>query len=348
MMIDIYGAGMAGCFFASLLEKEGLSYNLYEKVRKTKCPSKCAFGWANYSKVKELCKLIDVDSDEYVLVRPKKAIVNGIELKIRDVVIFDKPRFINDLRNRLMILYNIPSHFIGDLIVDATGHNRALFDDSKYVTRLKTRQAKVKLPDFDENCIYIYAKRFGYAWAFPLDDKWWHLGAGAFTNSQVSFLLEGFGTFYDVKTPLELDCQCKSPIIWDYGIPFWRMIMTPEAIHYIVAIGEAGGFVSAFGEGNTLALETAKCLYDAILYSIDYSERSRGERKPDCCEIVIKYEELVTKETAWLEPQYDFVKTLNKSWFEALFKLPRVLKIANRRNLDVSIWGGLKLLWRVR
>jgi Dehydrogenases (flavoproteins) len=176
------------------------------------------FGWANYSKVKELCKLIDIDSDNYVLVRPKKAIVNGIDFKIRDVVIFDKPRFINDLRNQINVVYEVPENYSGDLIVDATGHSRALLRgvDIKY---LVTKQYRVKVSELDPNCIYIYAKPFGYAWAFPLSDIEWHIGAGGFTREQVDFLIRNLNKTYEIKFN-DIECACKSPIIWDYGISF--------------------------------------------------------------------------------------------------------------------------------
>ena len=328
-MLEIFGAGMAGCYLGCLLDKSGYDYIVYEKYKNKHCPSECAFGWANYSKVKQLCKLIDVNSDDYVLARPKKAIVNDIEFKIRDVVIFDKPRFINDLRSKINVVYQVPPDFVADLIVDATGQYRALFNDMSNLTVLVTKQMKVKT-NLDQNNIYIYGKPYGYAWAFPLGDEW-HIGAGSFTMNQVLYLIKKLNSEYGIGY-YDANCNCKSLIIWNYGIPFVRK----HGNRYIVAIGEAGGFVSAFGEGNTLALETAKCLFDAV----------RDNSNPD--DAVRQYEEQVKKETAWLNVQYDFVRTLNKNWFKALFKVRKVIRIANMRNLDASVWSGLKLMWRLR
>ena len=336
MRVDIYGAGMAGAYLANLFEKEEIKYDLYEKNLKNKhCPSHCAFGWANYSKVKKLCKYVGIDSEDYVLARPKKAIVNDVEMKIRDVVTFDKTRFIFDLRDRVKVQ---PSPRvlspITDLHVDATGHRRAFvgFDD-RNITKLKTKQYRLKDVTLDEDYIYIFAKRYGYAWAFPLGDNEWHVGAGGFTMEQVEFLLKNLVWTYGINY-IKMKCGCKSPIIWDYGISCWK----PYGTGHIVAIGEAGGFVSAFGEGNTLALETAKCLYDAICYYGDFGLE----------DVVLKYIDLVKKETAWIKPQYDFVKALNKNWFLGLLKVPSVIKVANMRNLDTSVWDGLKLMWKLR
>jgi len=214
-MIEVFGAGMAGCYFACLLDQlDSVRYVVYEKFKNKPCPSFCAFGWANYSKVRKLCNLINIDSEQYILARPKKAIVNGVEFKIKDVVIFDKPRFISDLRDLINVVYKVPSSFCGDLIVDATGHYRALLgnDGIKYLT---TKQAKVKTYDLDSEFIYIYAKPFGYAWAFPLSDIEWHIGAGGFTQEQVNFLIRNLNRTYGVRYD-DVGCKCKSPIVWDF------------------------------------------------------------------------------------------------------------------------------------
>jgi len=346
MKVVIFGAGMAGGYLANLLEWEDINYTVYEKFRDRKCPSPCAYGWANYSSVRKLCKHIGISSDEYVVCRPKKALINGVEVGVRDVVTFDKPRFIFDLRNGINITYSEPDTSEADLLVDATGHERALLgnDDCFY---LPTKQFKVRNRDLDEDYLYIYARPYGYAWAFPVGDGLWHVGAGAFSQPQAELLIEFLKREYDIILG-KVKCGCKSKIIWSYGIPFVRFAHPKIGQKPIVGIGEAGGFVTAFGEGNTLALETARCLHKAILYSVEYGISVRGRAKPDAVEVLIKYEEIVKKETAWLNIQYDFVETLNKSWFKALLKLPRVVKIAKKRNIDASVWAALKLLLSLR
>ena len=333
MMIEVYGAGIAGGYLCNLLEQDGLEYIAYEIKRKTKCPSPCAFGWANYSKVKELVKNIGLDSDEYVTNRPKRILVNGVEFKIRDVVTFDKPRFIMDLRKNIKINYTESSEPSSDLIVDATGYKRAIIGhDSEDVTRLVTKQYKLKT-DLDQDYIYIFGKPYGYAWAFPIGD-YWHIGAGAFTKEQMIELLNGFIKEYELQTSLgeQKICSCSSPIIWH---PEVRKVLFDDK-RIIIAIGEAGGFVTAFGEGNTLAMETALCLYESI------------KRHDDPVQIAVDYLKRVTKETGWINIQYDFVRTLNRSWIKALFKLPKVFKLANKRNLDASLINGLRLFWKMR
>jgi len=337
MNVEIYGAGIAGAYFANLLQTGGhYDYRIYEIHKKPDC--RCAWGWANFSKVHKYVKYVGLNADDYVLSRPKKAIVNGIEFKIRDVVTFDKIKFIEDLRELLVVeYYHEPPAPFADMVVDATGHKRAIIGQSPYDKMLETRQYRISDAGIDDSYIYIYGKPYGYAWAFPIGDDW-HIGAGAFTVDQCYFLLTQLITKYGFKDKGYGICQCKRPIRWAPEVNKVKICASTDLLpSAFVAIGEAGGFTSGFGEGNTLAMETAFCLYRAI-----------DSYPDDPARAALYYVNLATKETEWIKVQYDFIRTLNKSWFKALFKVPKVIKIANMRNLETSVWAGLKLMWSLR
>ncbi|MEM0485380.1 MAG: NAD(P)/FAD-dependent oxidoreductase [Thermoplasmata archaeon] len=324
MKIQIYGAGMAGCYLAHLLGDE-YNFQIYDVRDEPDC--RCAWGWANFSTVREYCRKIDVNADGYVLTTPKRAVINGIEFKVKNVVIFDKINFLKDLWQDLDV--KKPEKLDADLVVDATGEKRAIFGDDDVVYYLRTFQAKTK-SNLDEDCIYIYAKKFGYAWAFPLGKRRWHIGVGAFTHKQVIDLLNNFCLFYHVK--MDGDCKCTSKILYD---PYVSKVRRFDNT-YLVAVGEAGGFISGFGEGNTLALETSYELYDSLKKASSLNE---------ACEM---YERNVVKKVEWIFKQHDFVHTLNRSWVKALFKLPTIYKIASVRSIEGSKLSMLKLLWRLR
>lgn len=189
--------------------------------------------------------------------------------------------------------------------------------------------------DLDPDYIYIYGKPYGYAWAFPLDNNEWHIGSGAFTEWQAQHLRAKLLADLSIRCEFGkygIKCRgCNSPIIWDPDVGCAKYNI--ETCQWTVAVGEAGGFVSGFGEGNTLAMETANVLFDAIMTH-------------DSVQMIVNdYMNRVREVTAWIRPQYDFIKTANKSLWRALPKIKTVVQTANTRNLDVSVWDGLRLLW---
>jgi len=81
-------------------------------------------GGIAYKQAKELYREIGIDLDEYVLLKPKYAVTNGIKIKNRNIVIFDKKKLLEDLWSQIEF-----KEVKADLYVDATGYKRALLNN---------------------------------------------------------------------------------------------------------------------------------------------------------------------------------------------------------------------------
>ncbi|MEM4503725.1 MAG: NAD(P)/FAD-dependent oxidoreductase, partial [Archaeoglobaceae archaeon] len=86
-MIQIYGAGVAGTFLYYLLFKNGYRVSIFDVRKSPDC--RCGWGIA-YKEARELYSEIEVNLDDFILTRPEKVVVNGIELKNNGIAIFDK------------------------------------------------------------------------------------------------------------------------------------------------------------------------------------------------------------------------------------------------------------------
>ncbi|MCD6406379.1 NAD(P)/FAD-dependent oxidoreductase [Candidatus Aerophobetes bacterium] len=333
MKIAIFGAGMAGTYLAKLLRKEGITYTLFDKRDRPSCF--CAWGWAGFRQVKEFAKAIGYNADEYVLVRPKRAWINGVEVKIKNVVTFDKIKWLEDMwKDEVIVLNHMaydPAEY--DLVVDATGTARAVMGKSEYDRLLHTIQFKAKSSILDEDYIYVYGRPYGYAWYFPLGDGWWHIGAGAYVRQQADYLLRRILEEVPVLHYGDA-CQCAAKI--RYVVPGAIPIVDMHPYPPKVAIGEAGGFVSGFGEGNTLAMETATVLYECIR---DYPNNSVLAAN--------EYKKRVLEKTLWVGRQYRFVWALSRGFVPALLVAKDVIKIANWRSIEISKWQALRILWKI-
>ena len=331
MRVAIFGAGMAGTYLAKLLAKDDISYTLFDKRDRPSCF--CAWGWAGFKQVKEFVKGIGYNADDYVLVRPKKAWVNGVEVKIKNVVTFDKLKWLEDMWKDEVIVVNHVAYDPTDynLVVDATGTARAVMGKPENDRLLHTVQFRAKSFMLDEDYIYVYGRPYGYAWYFPLSDGWWHIGAGAYTRQQADYLLRRI--LEEVPALHYGDtCQCAAKI--RYVVPGVIPVIE-ESYPPKVAIGEAGGFVSGFGEGNTLAMETATILHGCMKeYTSPYI-------------IAKEYGHRVLEATEWIWRQHEFVKALSRGFWPALSAAKDVIKIANWRSIEISKWQALRILWRV-
>jgi DNA gyrase subunit B len=97
-----------------------------------------------------------VELDDYILLKPKYSVVNGIYLKIKNVVIFDKKRLLVDLWKDIEF-----DKIDADLYIDATGVARAFLPKIENDRVLPTFQT-LERHEIEEN-IYIYLTKTGYA-----------------------------------------------------------------------------------------------------------------------------------------------------------------------------------------
>lgn len=274
MKVQIYGAGMSGSFLYMLLRD-----HLKVKITDVRSKPPCECAWEiPYNEAKRLYSLIGVDFDGYILAKPDHIIINGIEFKNLRLVLFDKRRFLADLWREIEF-----GESRADLRVDATGTERDLLprikDDKIYFTVQFLEKHRIK------EDIFIYIRRTGYAWAFPLSNRLWHIGAGERNTQEAMRLLEILRRKYGFKEERNL-CHCRSHV---------RLLPPSRCMPFlhddIVGVGEAIGCISGFGEGNLPALQSAKILYECII-----NDRL-GE-----------YEHRILSEFKWIEGEHEFVR----------------------------------------
>ncbi|WP_202319488.1 NAD(P)/FAD-dependent oxidoreductase [Archaeoglobus neptunius] len=310
-MIQIFGAGIAGSYLYHLLSKNGFDVKIYDRRREPDC--RCAWGTV-YSEAKRFYSEIDLDLDEYVLLKPDYVVANGLWMKNRDIVIFDKKKLLSDLWVEMSVEGK------PEVIVDATGVSRAFLPPVENDRVLPTFQC-IEKHDAEEN-IYIWMEKTGYAWAFPLGDGRWHIGAGNVEKERIpefiGRLREKFGFAKEDSI-----CQCSAKI---------RMLQPSKCRPFIsanvVGVGEAIGCVSGAGEGNVPALASAKILYDCL------NEESLSE-----------YEERILRDLDWVEMEQSFVDALLRgSYLTAIRLLPRIIARENRRTVHHTVADFIKLI----
>lgn len=312
LKVQIYGAGVAGTFLYFLLKQAGFDVGICERRRSPDC--RCAWG-ITYDEAKALYKEIDVNLDEYVLVRPEYVVINGVAFKNKNVVIFDKKRLLEDLWGRMDLKdAETLSAQQADILVDATGYERALLPKIEN-DRLYPTMQTVETHDADEN-IYVYARgATGYAWAFPLGDKRWHVGVGE-AEGNFSALLNGLREKYGFEVNDKLSCRCDALI---------RLLppskCRPFIVGKVVGVGESIGCVSGAGEGNAPSLRCAKLLYECL----------RSGRLED-------YERRVLKHFRWIENEHKFVEAVQQGrLWRALPLLPKIVAVESKRAVGHSV-----------
>jgi flavin-dependent dehydrogenase len=253
LVLIIAGAGVSGAYFARLLSNEGVDFTLYDVIGRR--GHRCAWG-TPYSLMKEKLDKVGLDVDDYVLCRIKQYYINGVKIELKNVVVIDKPKLLEDLSRGIKITYRSIdlSRPQKKMVVNATG--KPLGKHYKIVTT----QRKIKTAKLEEKTAYIHInfRKNGYAWAFPLNDEGnlFHLGAGCYGGSP-ALLESGLYDRYNLKTK-GTDCTCQREISI-----FKSMI--PVVVENVASIGEAAGCVSPLsGEGILSAMETAEWLAHSL------------------------------------------------------------------------------------
>lgn len=310
-MIQIYGAGIAGTYLYHLLQNSGFDVAIYDRRKEPDC--RCAWGII-YTEAKRLYSRIGINLDEYVLLKPEYIVANGLWLKNRDVVIFDKKQLLSDLWDFEMQVRE------SELIVDATGVSRAFLPPLQDDRLLPTVQF-VENHSVEEN-LYIQMDRTGYAWAFPLGDNRWHIGAGNVQAEKIAEFIDELRRRYGFLETESL-CRCNAKI---------RLLQPSKCRPFlsgnVVGVGEAIGCVSGAGEGNVPALESARILYECI---------ASNE--------MADYERRILEELDWIEIEQKFVDAmLRGSYLSALKHLPRIVSMESKRAVHHGMADIKKLL----
>ncbi|RLG76070.1 MAG: hypothetical protein DRO23_02205 [Thermoprotei archaeon] len=296
--IAIVGAGSAGAFLASLLTQAGVNVDIYEKSRKIGCF--CAWGTIE-SELKNLLKYVGLNFEDYILSKVKRMIVDDIELKVTNLVTFNKPKLIYDLIKGLRVLRTEATKEIAekyDLIIDATGYRRSLLPKLKNDLLTPTIEYVIRTKDLNENTIYIKFGKIGYAWIFPMGDGYWHIGAGDIVVNPILLVRKIFKKF-NIKG--KVTCSCESYI---RSKP--PAYCKPIVYRNIVGCGESIGTVFPItGEGIAHSMKCSLILFNHILNG-EYLE---------------KYEEAVIKEFKWFNSIFKLTWLLTGPRFKLVFPL---------------------------
>ncbi|MCQ4153004.1 MAG: NAD(P)/FAD-dependent oxidoreductase [Archaeoglobi archaeon] len=305
-MIQIYGAGVAGTYLYYLLAKKGIKANIFDTRKTPDC--RCAWGFT-YSEAKGLYSKIDLNLDDYILVKPKNLFVNDLVLKNKNVVIVDKLSLLSDLWSGLEFRESN-----SEIIVDATGAKRAFLPKIQNDRIMRTLQF-LERHEKDEN-IFVYFERHGYAWAFPLGGEW-HIGAGGAFENRLQEQIKKLREHFDFPEK-ESKCSCVGEV---------RMLppskCRPFVSGKVVGVGEAIGCVSGVGEGNVPALKSAEILSESL-------------------ENLEIYEKKILSEFKWLEREQKFVDSALKGR-PAYHLLPMIIAFESKRLFRHSIFDFLRV-----
>jgi len=310
--VQIYGAGTAGSFLYVLLKQSGFKVGIKDIRREPDC--KCAWG-IMYREANKIYKKIGIDLQDYVLAKPEYVITNKIEFKNKNVVIFDKKKLLEDVWKEIEF-----KEIEADILVDSTGHRRALLpaikEDKIYPTIQTIEEHRA-----EEN-IYVYACKTGYAWAFPLGNNRWHVGAGDIDETKATELIKKLREEFEFRKDHEI-CKCKGKI---------RLLppskCKPFVSKNIVGIGEAIGCVSGLGEGNVPSLRSAEILCECLVN-----------------DELDKFESMIMDEFRWIEVEHKFIEAIQEGKrLTTLLLLPKVVAIESKRSAKLSIRGMRRLI----
>ena len=263
--ILVVGCGPAGAYLTALLSQD-TSFAFKAVDDGVKNGHFCAWG-VSEDIVDCLLRDIGLKLEDLTIAKPKTAIVNKTRLHIKNLAIVDKPKMLKELvketRVLNMHLRDVPSGY--DLIVDATG-SAELIGEKKGASA-HTVQYRVWSDTYAENSVvFIDVARGGYAWAFPLEPGYWHVGAMHVYESRVQALAN---TMLEKLRAEKVLCKCSCHMT----------LSTPSQARLVkgnvVAIGASANCVNPLsGEGIAPSMLSAKILYDSLTRGVkDYERR---------------------------------------------------------------------------
>jgi len=262
LKIAIVGAGVAGSFlYALLVQNTRHHVDIYDAkpIRGMGC------AWAVPERqFKDLLSEVGLNAYDYLLSRVSLTDSEGVVYKLHNMITINKPRLLSDLvKSKLIKVTKVTSPPKGyDLIVDATGFERALLGPPKGIYFYASCVQYVsEVPTLVEGQAAAALSPYGYAWAMPLVKDRYHYGAGAIVKEHVYELLRKL----ECRHPRKKDyCSCKKTILASApSLIEPKILRLNETV--IVGVGEAVGTTQVFSyEGIVPALKSAKLLAENI------------------------------------------------------------------------------------
>ena len=329
MKIKIFGAGMAGCFLGKKIQEYNeennrkIDFEIFDIRSKPNCS--CAWGLV-ITKYLKKSGIFDNYFKEYILVHPKKMIINGVSKRINHITIFNKKKWLNHMWDELGVKTIVkPDVQNCDVVVDATGVRRALLPKCDSDRIATTYQQMIFDPFHDEKTIYIYMNKYGYGWAFPLGGNKWHIGAGAFKEDEVIRLFNNVREYYEFCDNCKCSCKGEVRCVPLGSIPIYR--------DNVVGVGESIGLVTLLGEGNTPAIESSDILFSFLSLCDEYKINPESVFK--------SYQDALFEFYSWQPKQYKFYETFLKSRIRAVPKLIEYITDYNKRVGDYCSMNDL-------
>lgn len=300
MKVLVVGQGMAGAVTRLLLEKYGIETKGVEMKNSHKLGCPCAWGTVRPDYVTQL-QYLGMDPEKYILTESDEIVLNNdISGHINNFLTFDRQRFILDVLGRCkgeiiqeMIwrtdegwvdhngdFSNVIMDYGPDLVIDATGPARALLGPPTIPDR-KAHCWQATVPHTADHglvreTVYIRLFKNGYAWAFDIGDAF-HIGAGAVTERPnklpelyASQLMREQGHLKSLR--VDGSCKCNRSEIRVQPLFLRDPLSIIDHEYRVIAVGEAAGCVTPFGEGNVQAITSARVLESIIAPEINTFE----------------------------------------------------------------------------
>ncbi len=251
--IAIIGGGVAGLYLARLYEMAGVSgVEVYDKTETTGCTiASCAWMVPTDEFVPAM-ERIKFPAARYLLRLNDVAIFRGVRVKARLWTI-NKPLLLKDLREIVRVTYGTPRLEEYDVVVDATGVARAFLPPAVHDVVCPTVQYRVKR-SFGPHYPEVRFVKAGYAWDFPLNKGYHHVGCGSLVEDPTTALMRSglYGSYEDVK------CTCTSAV--RLAGPAASM---PFNAGNVWGVGESIGTVSPLvGDGICPSMRCAQIFFE--------------------------------------------------------------------------------------
>jgi len=189
--------GVAGSYLMARLQKTEHQVTGYERSKKEKHDSICAWGTIK-STMTDLCNKVEIDFNNYLIHDGKKMHVKmnnqeEFDIGLHGLCTYNKIGLIQDFIKDSDVHYGeAPSleelEKEYDLILDCTGFHRMYLPKLEKDFFLPTYEYKIEYEDkvpFDDFYIKPFPGMSGYFWYFPLGEKLAHIGAGDYNKQHV-------------------------------------------------------------------------------------------------------------------------------------------------------------------
>lgn len=257
--VAIAGAGMVGSYLYRLLQRSGISADIYGDDSGNVVCGLRPCGWGTTFEFSDRVRAAGLDPNEYILRRVKAVNFEGVDINAR-LMTFNKPKLVKDLLADATIASGrIPSGRY-ERVIDATGMARAYLPPVEDQVLIPCIQYRVRSDFRDNSKFVIRYGNIGYSWSFPLAGNEFHIGAGSLLESPKEMLSEtGFPESHD-----SIICRCAGTVRTsapDRCLPF--VAHNPYLRCTVWGVGESVGVVGPItGEGVGPGLASAKLLLE--------------------------------------------------------------------------------------